>query len=165
MIQDSSGSETSRGTIYAIVLGGRALVQILPWLRAEAEAQGISLAISTEKVTYFETYFEAVAEPLPGEAGFPRLWEILAYLLPRDARQRIYEPARAELLEDYLLSRSCRRGWWSRLAVNGVFLVRTLLLAGECGRVLFTSGAVQFWLWLAGLVVAWIIRLTQRPPE
>jgi hypothetical protein len=65
MIQDSSGSETSRGTIYAIVLGGRALVRILPWLRAEAEAQGISLAISTEKVTYVETYFEAVAEPLP----------------------------------------------------------------------------------------------------
>src|SRR5207248_1047325 len=31
----------------------------------------------------------AVAEPLPGESGFPRCWEILAYLLPRDARQRI----------------------------------------------------------------------------
>jgi len=105
------------------------------------------------------------AEPLPGEAAFPRCWEILAYLLPQDARQRIYEPARAELLEDYLLSRHCRRGWWSRLAVNGVFLVRTLVLAGECGRVLLASGAVQFWLWFIGLVVAWMIRITQRPPE
>jgi hypothetical protein len=99
-----------------------------------------------------------VAEPLPGEAGFPRFWEILAYLLPRDSRQRVYEPARAELLEDYLLSRSCRRGWWSRLAVDAVFLVRTLLLAGECGRVLFASRVVQFWLWVVGLVVAWVIR-------
>jgi hypothetical protein len=97
-----------------------------------------------------------LAEPLPGEAGFPRCWEILAYLLPRDARQRIYEPARAELLEDYLLSRTCRRGWWSNLAVTAVFLVRTLLLAGECGRVLFASRAVQFWLWVVGLAVAWV---------
>jgi hypothetical protein len=98
----------------------------------------------------------AEAGPLPGEAGFPRCWEILSYLLPRASRQRIYEPARAELLEDYLRSRSCRRGWWSRLAVNGVFLVRTLFLAGECGRVLFASKVGQFWFWIVGLVVACI---------
>jgi hypothetical protein len=64
-IDDPSASESARGTTYAVVLGGRALVQILPWLRAEAEAQGISLTVSAEKVTYVETYFEAVAEPLP----------------------------------------------------------------------------------------------------
>jgi len=64
-IGDPSVSETSRGTTYALVLGGRALVQILPWLRAEGEAQGISVSVSNEKVTYFESYVEAVAEPLP----------------------------------------------------------------------------------------------------
>jgi len=64
-IDDPSVSESARGTTYAVVLGGRALVQILPWLRAEAEAQGISLTVSADKVTYVETYFEAVAEPLP----------------------------------------------------------------------------------------------------
>jgi hypothetical protein len=110
--------------------------------------------------TPFDRVEEILAGPtvaeLPGEAGFPRCWEILAYLLPRDSRQRMYQPARAELLEDYLLSRRCRRGWWSRLSVNVVFLVRTLLLAGECGRVLFASRAVQFWLWAVGLALAWV---------
>jgi len=64
-LDDSLIQGTTRGTTYAVVLGGRALVQILPWLRAEAELQGISVAISSEKVSYFETYVEAVAQPLP----------------------------------------------------------------------------------------------------
>jgi hypothetical protein len=37
-------------------------------------------------------------------------------------------------------------------------LVRTLLLIGECGRVLFASRVVQFGLWVVGMIVAWVSR-------
>ncbi len=55
----------ARGTLPALVLGARAIYQILPWLRAEAEVVGIQVSIDKEKVSYVETFAEVVAQPLP----------------------------------------------------------------------------------------------------
>ena len=64
-LTDAGVTSESRGTLPALVLGGRAIYQILPWLRAEAEAVGIKISIDKESVSYVETYAEIVAQPLP----------------------------------------------------------------------------------------------------
>jgi hypothetical protein len=64
-VSDAGQEAESRGTMPALVLGARAIYQILPWLRTEAEVIGIQVSIDKEKVSYVETFFEAVAQPLP----------------------------------------------------------------------------------------------------
>jgi hypothetical protein len=64
-MSDAGQDSTSEGTIPALVLGGRAILQFLPWLRAEVEAVGIGISIDAEKVTYVETFAEVVFQPLP----------------------------------------------------------------------------------------------------
>lgn len=64
-LTDAGETAESRGTLPALVLGGRAIYQILPWLRGEVEAVGIKISIDKESVSYVETYAEIVAQPLP----------------------------------------------------------------------------------------------------
>jgi hypothetical protein len=64
-VSDAGQESESRGSLPALVLGGRAIYQMLPWLRAEAEVVGIQISIDKEKVSYVETFAEVVAQPLP----------------------------------------------------------------------------------------------------
>lgn len=64
-ISDPMEDITSEGTIPALVVGGRAILQLLPWIRVEAEGVGIGISINSEKVTYVEAFGEVVVQPLP----------------------------------------------------------------------------------------------------
>ncbi|UCC31819.1 MAG: hypothetical protein JSU86_05980 [Phycisphaerales bacterium] len=74
--------------------------------------------------------------------GFPRVWELLGFVLGRTIRKRIYTPVHQELLEDYVLAKRYRTKWARRwLAFS--FTVRTLLLLAECLRAALAGKGAQ----------------------
>lgn len=70
--------------------------------------------------------------------GWPRFWDLFRYLLPQKTQENVYEPAHAELLEDYLTSKRYRSKWAKRW-INFCFAFRTILLIFDCWRVLLTE--------------------------
>jgi hypothetical protein len=67
---------------------------------------------------------------------FPRLWDLLGYLLPPETRRRIYEPAMENLRADYYETRRRFRTRWSRRFLRFAFAFRTVLLLLDCFRVM-----------------------------
>jgi hypothetical protein len=84
--------------------------------------------------------------------SFPRMWDLFSYLLPRQTRERVFEPARQELLEDYLTSSSYRTPW-ARRWLTLCFTFRTALMVADCIRVMLISPVGLFLLWLVPTVV------------
>src|SRR5206468_1201 len=81
--------------------------------------------------------------------GFPRFWSLFAFLLPREVRERVYEPAHQELLEEYTLSRRLYRTKWARRWLTFCFTVRTAMLWTESLRVMACSKGAKAIRWLA----------------
>jgi len=81
--------------------------------------------------------------------GFPRLWSLFPYLLPREVRERVYEPAHQELLEDYTLAYRKYRTKWSRRWLSFCFTVRTAMMWAESLRVMACSKGAKALRWLA----------------
>jgi hypothetical protein len=79
---------------------------------------------------------------IPKAPGWPRFWELFGYCLPKKPRERVYEPGRNELLEDYLETRGRYRTAWSRRWLCFCFTFRTVLLVVDCWRALVTDKAV-----------------------
>lgn len=71
--------------------------------------------------------------PIVRWPGFPRVWELLGFLLGRTIRERIYTPIHHELLEDYLLAKRYRTKG-ARRWLAFCFTLRTLVLLAECVR-------------------------------
>jgi hypothetical protein len=67
----------------------------------------------------------------PTAGRFPRVWSLFAYLLPRAVRERVYEPAHQELLEDYLTARRSYRTKRARRWLTLCFTVRTAVMWGQ----------------------------------
>lgn len=79
--------------------------------------------------------------------GWPRVWNLFAFILPEDIKDRVYEPARAELLRAYG-SRLVYRTKWARRWINFALTVRTLFLVLNCLIVMVPDRAmrlVKFW--------------------
>jgi hypothetical protein len=79
---------------------------------------------------------------------FPRFLELFAFLLPRTTRERVFEPVRQELLEDYLLAKKRYRTKGARRWLAFCFAFRFLLLFLGCIRALLMSKALD---WLSKL--------------
>jgi hypothetical protein len=90
---------------------------------------------------------------------FARFLDLFSYLLPRKTRERVFEPAREELLEDYLTSYSHYRTLWARRWLTFCFTFRTAWMVADCIRVMLISplgrfllllipAAVRRWWWL-----------------
>jgi hypothetical protein len=61
----TTGEEASaRGFAVTPVLGGHVAYLIRPWLRADADASGMKISLSSESFSYLETKAEIVAKPL-----------------------------------------------------------------------------------------------------
>lgn len=79
---------------------------------------------------------EVSSAGLECSATFPRLWELLGWVLPSKLRRTVYEPYRQELLEDYLVSRKQSRTsaarWWLFICYTlwTVYAVVLSILAG-----------------------------------
>ena len=75
--------------------------------------------------------------------GFPRAWELLGFVFSKKVRERTYEPARQELLVDYLERRRYRMKW-ARRWLTFAFTLRTLVLVADCVRA-STMGRIIDW--------------------
>ena len=79
---------------------------------------------------------------------FPRIWLLFSFALTKQARERVFEPACNDMLEQYMLSRRYRtrlaRAW-----LTFAFTVRTMLMVLDCLRAMAGDRAVH---WLARVV-------------
>jgi hypothetical protein len=88
----------------------------------------------------------------PVMPSFPRSWSLFAFLLPREVRERVYEPAHQELLEDYTLARRSYRTKQARRWLTFCFTVRTAMMWAESLRVMACSKGAKALRWLAYVV-------------
>jgi len=95
---------------------------------------------------YIESPVPVTREPKSVSAntrvfGWTRFWELFKYLLPHKTREKVYEPARNELMQDYLETRKEKskvvRAW-----LNFCFTFRTVLLVADCWRCLIAQTAL-----------------------
>lgn len=84
----------------------------------------------------------STVQPNQLSEGFPRIWSLFPFLLPHSVRERVYEPALNELLEDYLLLRGTRQASWDRRWLCFCFSVRTAVLVAQC---LKAAGGDKAW--------------------
>jgi hypothetical protein len=75
---------------------------------------------------------------------FPRLWNLSAYILDHKTREKIYQPAAEELIEDFLESRRKYRTPWARRWLTLCFTLRTLFLFSACFRNMVGTAALNF---------------------
>ncbi|MDB5357731.1 MAG: hypothetical protein JWN24_4184 [Phycisphaerales bacterium] len=78
-------------------------------------------------------------------AIWPRIWDSMGYLLPRETRLRIYMPSIEEKKLDYFEAYEASTGKWARRWLGFCFAFRTALLVGDCWRL---SGADRFMRWV-----------------
>jgi hypothetical protein len=88
------------------------------------------------------------AMPAISPPSFPRIWALFAYLLPREIRERVYEPAHQELLEDYLEARRRFRTKGACRWLTFCFTVRTAMMWAESLRVMACSKGAKALRWL-----------------
>ena len=72
---------------------------------------------------------------LPSFPPLPRILELAGFLIPKRTRERVFEPYRHELCEDYYQSRRQYRTKSSRRWLTFCFTVRTLVALFESLRV------------------------------
>ena len=112
--------------------------------------------MSSGPVAHASFHKEMLPEPLPPtkgeqpiasdvekEQGWPKLWDLFSFLLPADVRETAYEPAKVDLLKDYV-RRLNYRGKWATRWIHFAFFVRTMLLVLDCVRCLITHRACTF---------------------
>src|SRR6266545_2161218 len=58
----------------------------------------------------------------------PRFWRLFSYLLPRKTRERVFEPAYQELLEDYLTTHGKYRTKWAKRWLTFCYTFRTVVM-------------------------------------
>ena len=74
--------------------------------------------------------------------NWPRLWELLSFLLPRKTRERVFEPCRNELLEDFQRAKKYKGKWETRW-LWFCFTLRTALLVLDCWRAVVAEKALS----------------------
>ena len=65
-------------------------------------------------------------------SSLPRLWQLTGYLLPKDVREKEFNPSFEDLYQDYLLFLRKHRGGWVRFGQNVLFVLWTSKLITEC---------------------------------
>ena len=78
------------------------------------------------------------SRPLHPGANWPRLWELLGFMLPKKIREKVYEPGQNELLADFLRARAYRTKW-ARRWLCVCFTFRTVLLVADCWRAMLAD--------------------------
>jgi len=65
---------------------------------------------------------------------FPRFWGLFSFVLCHETRERVFEPAYQDLLEDFAVAKR-ERGRWARRWICFAFGVRTMFMVIDCIRV------------------------------
>jgi hypothetical protein len=83
------------------------------------------------------------AQDFSYQAGtFPRWWRLFSYVLTRKTRDRVFEPAYQELLEDYLTTRGKYRTKWAKRWLTFSYTFRTCLIVLDCLRAMLADKAI-----------------------
>jgi hypothetical protein len=78
----------------------------------------------------WERLAESTDNAQPG--SFPRFWRLFSYCLPRPVRDRYFEPAYNDLLQDYLETRGTYRTIWAKRWLKFYYTLHTVRLVGGC---------------------------------
>jgi hypothetical protein len=74
--------------------------------------------------------------------SFPRAWRLFSYLLPRKTRDRVFEPAYQDLVDDYLTTRAKYRTKWAKRWLTFCYTLRTCLMVLDCLRAMLADKAI-----------------------
>jgi hypothetical protein len=75
------------------------------------------------------------------EPSYPRMWELLRFILGKDLREQVFEPAYNDLLLDHLMTRAARfQTPWARRWITLCFGLRTTCLLIQCAVVGLRGG-------------------------
>lgn len=77
------------------------------------------------------------------QLSWPRIWDLAQYFLPKKIRERVYEPAHQEMLEDYLESQEKCDTRLSKQWINLCFVFRGTILLLDCWRALMTDKSIR----------------------
>jgi len=77
-----------------------------------------------------------VKKPQPVVASTPdyaRFWRLFSFVLSPETRERVFEPAYHDLLEDFVLARREPRNW-ARRWIHFAFMLRSIVMVLDCVR-------------------------------
>src|SRR5262249_30769743 len=91
--------------------------------------------------------------------GLPRLWRLFSYILPKPTRDRVFEPAYQETLEDYIAIRSKYHTEREKQWLAVCFTWHTAWMVVECVAAMLSDRALALArrLW-PGLILWWWLR-------
>jgi len=61
-------------------------------------------------------------------ADFPRIWDLLSFLLPPNVRRENFEPSRAEVITDYVRAKGMRPTRWEVCWLNSCFSLQITII-------------------------------------
>jgi hypothetical protein len=70
-----------------------------------------------------------------GKIDFPKGWRLFSYVLPRPLREKVFEPAYNDLVQDFVLTRRKYRNKWVKRWLGLCYTFRTMLMVADCCRV------------------------------
>jgi len=75
------------------------------------------------------------------QVNWPDTWDLFSYFLPKKTRERVFEPAREDLLKQYRKSNRKYKNKAARLILNLAWSFRFAILVADCWRALLTDKA------------------------
>lgn len=78
--------------------------------------------------------------PILSWPTLPLVWIYLGYLLPREVRERRFEPSFGDLHQDYLVFLLVRRSWGSKIGMNILIAFWVFKLFMECIETMYEKG-------------------------
>lgn len=88
----------------------------------------------------------SISDKQTAQHGITRFWDLFSVILPQSVRERVYEPARQELLDDYLSVRGKFPTKWGTRWINFAFTVRIAVMVAQSLRAWLGDKALA-WLW------------------
>jgi hypothetical protein len=143
VIKDTVGVSSSSGVVHVMEAAGGLVA---------GSSADVRMIIDEAQDTAAEQLREQVRRIIAAER-FARFLDLFSNLLPRETRERVFEPVRQELLEDYLTSHRRYSSTWARRWLTICFTFRTALMVADCFRVILISPVGLFLLWLVPTVV------------
>jgi hypothetical protein len=101
------------------------------------------------RTTLAEPKVARIVAEVDSDPGFPRVWKLFAFALPREIRTRVFEPAHQELLEDYIIAQGLYQAKWPRRWLILCFSIRTILMVLDSLRAMLGAKLLKLAIWTA----------------
>jgi hypothetical protein len=105
-------------------------------------------SVRIDEVQNLHEMYELVANAFASRQvlmAFPRYWELLGFVMSKRTRERIFEPAYLDLMQQHAKAMEERFNRpWILVWLNFCFALRSILLVAECWRVAGFTVAIGF---------------------